>query len=500
MRPRRRGSHRAGRWPNMGHPSPARDSRMQTWLRRKDIDQVTVHEEGRRLVPTLSWPHLIALGIGAIVGTGIYTLIGVGANLAGPAVLLSFAVAGIVCACAALAYAEMATMMPAAGSAYTYSYIVLGEAIAWVVGWSLILEYSLVVSTVAVGWSGYAVGFIKSLGVDLPLWLTAGPHAGGLINLPAVAIVFVVAGMLIAGTRESATLNAVLVVLKIVALAVFVFIALPHFDTAHMQPFMPYGFAKSMGADGVERGVMAAAAIIFFAFYGFDAISTAAEETKKPERDLAIGIVGSMVGCTLIYIVVALAAVGALSFTVFGSSPEPLALILRELGQPTAAKVIAVVAVIALPTVLLAFLYGQSRIFFVMSRDGLLPRGLSKVSARTGTPVATTLFTAVLVAALAGVARLDEIAALANAGTLAAFIAVASCLLVLRRRDPARPRLFRTPLAWVVGPVAILGCLYLFWSLPHTTQKWFLVWNAIGVIAYLAYGRRSSLLGRARDA
>lgn len=473
---------------------------MQTWLRRKSIDRVTVHEEGRRLVPTLSWPHLVALGIGAIVGTGIYTLIGVGANLAGPAVLLSFVVAGVVCACAALAYAEMATLMPAAGSAYTYSYTVLGESIAWVVGWSLILEYSLVVSTVAVGWSGYAVGFLKGMGVDLPTMLTVGPHAGGLINLPAVLITFVVAGLLIAGTRESATLNAILVVVKVIALAVFVAIALPQFDTAHLEPFMPYGFVKSMGADGVERGVMAAAAIIFFAFYGFDAISTAAEETKNPGRDLSIGIVGSMIGCTLIYIVVAAAAVGAMSYTVFGQSPEPLALILRELGQGTAAKVIAGAAVVALPTVLLAFLYGQSRIFFVMSRDGLLPRGLSKVNPRTGTPVAITVFTAILVAALAGVARLDEIAALANAGTLAAFIAVAVCLLVLRKRDPDRPRVFRTPAAWLVGPLAIGGCLYLFWSLPRTTQLWFLAWNAIGVVVYLLYSRRSSLLAKGSDA
>lgn len=473
---------------------------MQSWLRRKDIDQVTVHEEGRRLVPTLSWPHLIALGIGAIVGTGIYTLIGVGANLAGPAVLLSFAIAGVICACAALAYAEMATMMPAAGSAYTYSYIVLGETIAWVVGWSLILEYSLVVSAVAVGWSGSVVEFLTGIGVQLPLAITAGPHAGGIVNLPAVLIVFVVAGVLMVGTRESATLNAVLVAIKVIALGVFVAIALPHFDAARLDPFMPYGFAKSMGADGVERGVMAAAAIIFFAFYGFDAISTAAEETKNPGRDLSIGIIGSMVGCTLIYMIVAIAAVGALSYTAFAQSPAPLALIMRELGQGTAAGIVAGAAVVALPTVLLAFFYGQSRIFFVMSRDGLLPRGLSKVSARSGTPVRITLFTAILVAALAGVARLDEIAALANAGTLAAFTAVSVCLLVLRKRDPGRKRVFRTPLAWVVGPVAIFGCLYLFWSLPQRTQLWFLVWNVLGVIAYLAYGRRSSLLARAQDA
>ncbi|MFT4198626.1 MAG: amino acid permease [Pseudoxanthomonas sp.] len=467
-----------------------------SWLRRKPIDLVTVHEEGRRLLPTLSWPHLVALGIGAIVGTGIYTLIGVGADKAGPAVLLSFVIAGAICACAALAYAEMATMMPAAGSAYTYSYAALGETLAWVVGWSLILEYTLVVATVAVGWSGYFVGFLHWLGWDLPPALAAGPHAGGVVNLPAVLITFVVAAALIAGTRESATVNAVLVAFKLVALAVFVAVALPAFDRANLEPFMPYGFPKTVDGQGVERGVMAAAAIIFFAFYGFDAISTAAEETKDPGRDLSIGIVGSMIGCTLIYVLVALAAVGAMSFSVFGKSAEPLALIMRELGHGKAAAAIGIVAVIALPTVLLAFLYGQSRIFFVMSRDGLLPRGLSKVSARTGTPVATTAFTAVLVAVLAGVARLDEIAALANAGTLVAFVAVSACLLVLRVREPQRERRFRAPLAWLLGPVAILGCAYLFFSLPARTQGWCLLWNALGLVAYAAYGRRHAVLGR----
>lgn len=472
---------------------------MQTWLRRKDIDQITVHEEGRRLVPTLGWPHLVALGIGAIVGTGIYTLIGVAANLAGPGVLLSFLVAGVVCACAALAYAEMATMMPAAGSAYTYSYAVLGETIAWVVGWSLILEYTLVVSTVAVGWSGYAVGFLKGAGIDVPLAISVGSHSGGLINLPAILITWVVAGLLMAGTRESATLNAVLVVAKLIALAVFVAIAMPAFDASNLHPFMPHGFTESLGGDGKKYGVMAAAAIIFFAFYGFDAISTAAEETRNPGRNLSIGIVGSMVGCTLIYMLVALAAVGAMNYKIFGQSPEPLALIMRELGHGGAAKIVAAAAVIALPTVLLAFFYGQSRIFFVMARDGLLPRSLSTVGKR-GTPVAITVFTALVTSALAGVARLDEIAALANAGTLVAFVAVSVCLLVLRKRDPQRPRVFRAPLAWVIGPVAILGCAYLFSSLPTKTQLWCVVWNAFGLLVYLVYARRNSLLGKAADA
>ena len=445
-----------------------------------------------QLARTLSWPHLVALGVGAIVGTGILTLIGVGAGLAGPAVILSFAIAGGICACAALAYAEMATMMPASGSAYTYSYAVLGELIAWVIGWSLILEYSLVVSTVAVGWSGYASTLLEA-SMGFPHALTQGPELGGIVNLPAIFIIAVVAGLLMIGTKESATLNAVLVAVKIVALAEFVAVALPQFAQSNLEPFSPFGFAKHLGSDGVERGVMAAAAIIFFAFYGFDAISTAAEETKNPGRDLAIGIVGSMVACVAIYMLVAFAAVGALSYTRFANSAEPLALILREIGQGGAATFLAGSAVIALPTVLLAFLYGQSRIFFVMARDGLLPASLARVSSR-GTPVRITLLTALIVAILAGVLPLREIAALANAGTLAAFIAVCVCMLVLRRRSPDAPRTFRTPLAWIVGPAGILGCLYLFASLPSTTQLYFFCWNGFGLIVYFAYGRARAVV------
>ena len=474
---------------------------MSDLFRKKIIATGADQPSEHRLARTLSWPHLVALGVGAIVGTGILTLIGVGADRAGPAVIVSFVIAGVICACAALAYAEMSTMMPASGSAYTYSYAVLGEIIAWVIGWSLILEYSLVVSTVAVGWSGYAAPLLE--GIGFPHALTQAPVLGGIINLPAIVIIGVVAAVLSAGTKESATLNAILVLIKMLALALFVIVALPHFNPDNLHPFMPYGFAKSAmaGPDGtvVARGVMAAAAIIFFAFYGFDAISTAAEETRNPGRDLSIGIVGSMVGCTLIYMVVALAAVGAMSYTVFGQSPEPLALIMRELGHGTAAKIVAAAAVVALPTVLLAFFYGQSRIFFVMSRDGLLPRNLSKVGKR-GTPVAITVFTALVTASLAGVARLDEIAALANAGTLIAFVAVAACLLVLRKRDPDRPRVFRTPMAWLVGPLAILGCIYLFWSLPARTQLWCLLWNALGLLVYVVYARRNSLLAKGRDA
>ena len=411
---------------------------MKNWNVRKEVVAREDMAAEHRLNQTLSWPHLVALGVGAIVGTGILTLTGVGAAKAGPAVVLSFAIAGIICAAAALAYAEMATMIPASGSAYTYTYVVIGQLLAWIVGWSLILEYSLVVSAVAVGWSGYATGFMESIGAGLPAALVNGPQLGGIVNLPAVFIIAVVAGLLTVGTKESATLNAILVVVKIIALIVFVAVALPNFNAANFDPFMPYGFGKS-GEPGAEVGVMAAAAIIFFAFYGFDAIATAAEETKNPGRDLAIGIVGSMLACVVIYMAVAGTAIGALAYTRFADSPEPLALILREIGKPWAAGFLAASAVIALPTVILAFFYGQSRIFFVMARDGLLPPALAKVSGR-GSPVRITLFTAVIVAVLAGLIPLDELAALANAGTLTAFIAVApswaacTCSTACRRR------------------------------------------------------------------
>ncbi len=453
-------------------------------LFRKKI--VTEQPAGQQLARTLSWPHLVAMGVGGIVGTGILTLIGVGAGLAGPSVILSFVIAGGICACAALAYAEMATMIPASGSAYTYSYVVLGEIIAWVIGWSLILEYSLVVSTVAVGWSGYAAPLLGAVG--FPEALVKSPELGGILNVPAIAIIAVVAAVLSFGTRESATLNAVLVAVKMIALAVFVFIALHYFDAANLHPFMPYGFPKAVAPDGAERGVMAAAAIIFFAFYGFDAISTAAEETKNPARDLAIGIVGSMVACIAIYILVAVAAVGALSYTRFASSAEPLALILREIGRPGFATFLGASAVIALPTVLLAFLFGQSRIFFTMARDGLLPASLATVSKR-GAPVRITWITAAIVAVIAGLLPLAEIAALANAGTLAAFVAVCACMLVMRRRAPDAVRSFRTPAAKLVGTVGILGCLYLFVSLPSKTQAYFAAWNVLGLLIYFAYAR-----------
>lgn len=457
----------------------------------KPIVQAADASEGSRLKPTLSWPHLIALGVGAIVGTGIYTLTGVGAERAGPAVILAFAIAGAVCACAALAYAELATMIPTAGSAYTYTYSVVGETLAWVVGWSLILEYSLACSTVAVGWSGYLVGWLQSAGVSLPEMLLAGPHAGGIINLPAVLVSLAIAGMLMAGTRESATLNIILVIIKLAALTAFIALAAPAFDADNLTPFMPYGFGSTVQG-GSTKGVMAAAAIVFFAFYGFDAVATSAEEARNPGRDLTIGIIGSMAVCTLIYMAVALSAIGAMSYLTLGNSPEPLALVLRTLGHPTASYFVALAALIALPSVILVMMYGQSRIFFVMARDGLLPPALSRVS-RNGAPVLVTGITGVFVAAVAGFFRLDEIAELANAGTLLAFIAVGACLMVLRKRAPELKRVFRCPQPYLVGTLAILGCLYLMISLPSQTLVRFGLWNVAGLAFYFLYSRSRSL-------
>ncbi|MDP1630783.1 MAG: amino acid permease [Caulobacter sp.] len=469
---------------------------MSFLTRRIAIDREIGHVEGHGLKPTLGWPHLIALGVGAIVGTGIYVLPGEAAGLAGPGMMLSFLIAGAVCAAAALCYAEMATLMPRAGSAYTYSYAVMGETVAWIVGWSLILEYTVVCAAVAVGWAGYASALILGWAPAFPQALLKGPESGGVVNLPAVVIALLVAGLLALGTRESARVNFVLVLVKLVALAGFIILALPAFNVAHFTPFMPEGFF-AREVDGVKMGVMGAASIIFFAFYGFDAISTASEETKNPARDLTIGIVGSMLLCTLIYMAVAAAAIGAMPPAEFAKSSEPLSFIIRSLGHPGAAGMIALAAVIAMPTVIMVFMYGQTRVFFAMARDGLLPRGLARVHSRLGTPVVVTLFTGVIAAVLGGVLPLGRIVSVANAGTLAAFIATAMAMMLLRRREPARPRRFKTPLWWLVGPFAVLGCAYLFAGLSTFTMIVFVIWNLVGLGLYLLYGRTRSDLARA---
>jgi basic amino acid/polyamine antiporter, APA family len=457
-----------------------------SFLTRRKTLELGAPEGASHLKKSLGWPHLIALGVGAIIGTGIYTLTGVAAGLAGPAVILSFAIAGVICAGAALCYAEMASLTPQAGSAYTYAYVTLGETIAWIVGVSLILEYTLVCSAVSVGWSGYASGLLRGWGAP-EMFLN-----NGVVDIPAIFIALAVTGVLLLGTRESATVNFVLVCIKLAALAAFVAFTLPHFDAANFQTFAPFGFGAHE-IDGKKYGVMGAAAIIFFAFYGFDAISTAAEEAKNPKRDLTIGIVGSMLLCTLIYMVIAACALGVVPYEPFSKSPEPLAYALKQLGQPGPAALIAGAAVLAMPTVIMVFMFGQSRVFFAMARDGLLPRALAGVD-RRGVPTAVTVMTGVIAAVFAGLVPLDEIASLANAGTLTAFIAVAIAVMVLRVRAPALARPFTTPVVWFVAPATVAGCLYLFSSLQTKTMLFFLGANVLGAIAYLLYGRTRSRL------
>ncbi|ESQ73641.1 amino acid permease [Asticcacaulis sp. AC402] len=456
-------------------------------FRLKPLDAHT-HNLENALPKTLSWPHLIALGIGAIIGMGIFTLTGLGAALAGPGVILSFAIAGAVCALAALAYAEVATLIPAAGSAYTYTYSVLGEMFGWMIGWALILEYGLGCSAVAVGWAAHVNGFLEgALHIKLPATLLAGPMEGGVVNILAVVIVLLVTGLLVLGARESAVVNMVLVAIKLLALGAFIIVAAPAIDTGNYHPFMPFGFL-SREVGGEKVGVMAAAAIMFFAFYGFDAVSTSAEETKNPGRDLTIGIVGSMVICTLFYMLVAACVVGVLPFTeVAKSGGEPLPYILRLMDHPLLASLVGGAAILALPSVLLVFMYGQSRILFVMARDGLIPARLSRLDKR-GVPVVMTLLTGAFIAVFAGLVPLKQITEMANTGTLAAFIAVSLAMIILRIKRPDLKRAFKTPLYWLVGPLAILGCCFLFTSLTTFTMKAFVVWAAIGLVVYFSYG------------
>jgi APA family basic amino acid/polyamine antiporter len=495
---------------------------MAFWNRTKSIDLATTHEEHHQLKATLSWPHLIALGVGAIVGTGIYTLTGIAAALAGPGMIFSFLLCGVLVLTAALCYAEMATMVPAAGSAFTYSYTALGELIAWIIGWALVLEYAVGAAAVAVGWSGHANEFLHWAAMRyhtplLPDNLTKGLFAGApimellqghahvdmskaFLDVPAMFIVLVVTALLAIGTRESATVNIVLVIIKLAALLMFVVIAAPHFDPHYLKPIAPQGWGATPHADGRNYGILGAAGLVFFAFYGFDAVSTAAEETKNPKRDMTLGIIGSMFVCTAIYIGVALTALGAMYYTGWADDRIPLVTILKFLKQPQAATWLTVAVLVAVPTVILVLLYGQSRIFFVMSRDGLLPESFSKVNPKTRTPVMLTLGTGVLVAIVAGTVPLADIGVLANAGTLAAFIAVALSVIVLRLRDPNRERSFKTPLVWVTAPLCVVGCAYLFVvGLPHLTHMLFLIWGGIGLLVYLLFGAWRSKLARGQQ-
>jgi len=479
----------------------------------KPLDAILATAEKKALHRSLGAWQLTLLGVGAIIGTGIFVLTAEAAQKAGPGMMLSFVIAGFVCAVAALCYSELASMVPVSGSAYTYSYAVLGEGVAWLVGWALMLEYAVAASAVAVGWSGYFVGLLHhSLGLVVPAALANGPYAGGIINLPAVLICLFVSGLLVIGTRESATFNAILVAVKVVALTAFISLALPVLNVENFHPFMPLGGA----------GVVAASASIFFAYVGFDAVSTAAEETKNPQRNVPIGLIGSLGICTIFYLLVSAGAIGAIgaqpvmnsagqglppgsvalaeqcqSLVALGQQPlvcsrEALAEVLRQIGWVKVGNLIGLAAFLALPSVVLMMLFGQTRIFFVMARDGLLPEALSRIHPRFKTPHIVTLVTGFAVTLAAAFFPVGKLADISNSGTLFAFMVVALAVMILRIKDKHRVRPFKTPAVWLVAPLAVVGCVVLFLFLPPHAKLVFPIWGAIGLVFYFLYGYRKS--------
>ena len=489
-------------------------------LRIKSLDAILATAEKKSLHRSLGAFQLTMLGIGGIIGTGIFVLTAEAAQKAGPGMMISFVIAGFVCAVAALCYSELSSMVPVSGSAYTYTYAVMGELLAWMVGWALVLEYAVAASAVSVGWSGYFVGLLRDyVGITIPAELANGPYAGGLVNIPALVIALLVTGLLMIGTKESARFNAILVVIKVAALTLFVIATIGIIKSDHFTPFTPNGW-------GII-GVGGAAASIFFAYVGFDAVSTAAEETKNPQRNVPIGLIGSLVICTVFYLLVAAGVIGAANaqpvrgplgevlapgsielanqcaaITAKGlaepvaCSKEALAYVLKSIGWQKLGGIIGLAAGLALPSVVLMMLYGQTRIFFVMARDGLLPEKLATIHPRWKTPHIVTAITGVFVAVAAAFLPVGKLADVSNSGTLFAFLMVAVAVLVMRRTAPERHRPFKTPAVMIVAPLAIAGCLALYLLLPFDAKMVLPIWGGIGLIFYFLYGYHRSHVGR----
>lgn len=466
---------------------------LRTLLRTQSIASPSLEaspENRPSLRKVLGAKDLIAVGIGCIIGVGIFVIPGIeAAKHSGPGVTLAFAIAAVACGCSALAYSELAAMIPGAGSAYTYCYATLGEVFAWIIGWDLILEYAVAAILVSIGWSAYFVNILQHVGLSPPLLLVNGPFAAtpGLINLPAVLIVLLLTGLLARGIRESARINTFVVFLKLAVIAIFILLSAGHVHTANWRPFLPFGFS----------GVMTSAAIVFLAYIGFDAVSTAAEEAVNPQRDLPIGIIGSLMVASLLYIVVSATMTGVVPYTQLGVA-NPVGLVLNKLNLPWASALIGVGAIAGITSVLLVLMMGQSRIILAMSRDGLLPSSLAVVHPRFRTPLRATILTGIVVATIAGFARFDTAAELASIGTLLAFIIVSVGVLVLRKSRKDLPRPFKVPLFPFV-PIAGIGlCVYLMANLPRANWIRLCVWQAIGFVVYSSYGRRTGLRAEAR--
>jgi APA family basic amino acid/polyamine antiporter len=442
------------------------------------------HETGHELKKAVGARHLTAMGVGAIIGTGIFVVVGEGARLAGPAVILSFVLAAVACVFSALSYAELASSIPVAGSAYTYTYATLGEIVAWIIGWDLILEYGVSVAAVAVGWgANFNVFLDNTFGVAIPEALATSPEGGGTFNLPAVLIVLAVAALLVRGVRESAQANMIMVIVKLAALAFFIVVAFSQFSTRNFTPFAPHGASS----------VVTGAAIIFFAYIGFDAVSTGSEEARNPARDLPFAIIGSLAVCTVFYILVTIGAIGIATPDQLAGSEAPLSAALEEgAGIPWAASVLSLGAVVAITSVLLVIFYGQTRIFFAMCRDGLLPEGFATVHPRYGTPARLTWVLGILIALLAAFVPLSQIVQLVNIGTLFAFVLVNIGVIILRRTRPDMPRPYRVPFSPWVPLLGVAFAVYLMADLPLGTWIRFVIWLAAGVLIYVLYGYRNS--------
>jgi basic amino acid/polyamine antiporter, APA family len=463
-------------------------------LRRKPAAMLMAEADSRAaggLKRALGALDLTLLGIGAIVGAGIFVLTGVAAaQYAGPAIVLSFVVSGFACAMAALCYAEFAAMIPVAGSAYSYSYATMGELVGWIIGWDLVLEYAIGAAAVAVGWSGYLRVILEGLGIHLPNALTHAPgsYPGAIIDLPALLIVLLITAVLYVGISESARFNSIIVAVKLLVIGMVIVVGAFFVRPANWRPFAP------MGWEGVMRG----AAVIFFAYIGFDAVSTAAEEVIEPNRDLPRGILASLFVCTLLYILVAGVLTGMVPASLIDvNAPLASAFVLR--GLHAISGIISLGAVAGLTSVLLVLLLGQSRVFFAISRDGLLPPAFSRVHPRFRTPYIPTLLTGLAVGITAALLPIQEIAELTNIGTLFAFVLVCAGVWILRRVEPKMHRPFHTPLVPLVPILGMLFCLYLMANLPGRTWIRFFVWMAIGLVIYFSYGRFHSHVARAHD-